>query len=121
MLSDRIGRRRTLSIGYFAHVLSCLGFAFLGTLASFIILFAVYGFSFALVEGNQRAFASVFVGENLRGTALGAFHTAIGISTLIASILAGILWNFSPKLTFLYGAAMGLVAAISIGSIERNV
>jgi MFS family permease len=121
ILSDRIGRRRTLRIGYFAHVLSCLGFAFLGTLASFIILFAVYGFSFALVEGNQRAFASVFVGENLRGTALGAFHTAIGISTLIASILAGILWNFSPKLTFLYGAAMGLVAAISIGSIERKV
>ncbi len=121
ILSDRIGRRRTLRLGYLAHVLSCLGFALLGTLASFIILFAVYGFSFALVEGNQRAFASVFVEENLRGTALGAFHTAIGISTLIASIFAGILWNFGPKLTFFYGAVMGLVAAISIGFIERKM
>ncbi|MDH5174371.1 MAG: MFS transporter, partial [Elusimicrobiota bacterium] len=121
ILSDKIGRRRTLRIGYLAHVLSCLGFALLGTLASFIIMFAIYGFSFALVEGNQRAFASVFVEENLRGTALGAFHTAIGISTLIASVLAGILWNLSPRLTFFYGATMGLVAAISIGSIGKKM
>ncbi len=121
LLSDKIGRRRTLRIGYSAHVLSCLGFALLGTLASLIILFAIYGFSFALVEGNQRAFASVFVEENLRGTALGAFHTAIGISTLIASVLAGILWNVSPRVTFFYGAAMGLVAAISIGYVEKEV
>jgi len=121
ILSDKIGRRRTLRIGYLAHVLSCLGFALLGTLASFIIMFAIYGFSFALVEGNQRASASVFVEENLRGTALGAFHTAIGISTLIASVLAGILWNLSPRLTFFYGAAMGLVAAVSIGSIGKKV
>jgi len=121
MLSDRIGRRRTLRLGYLAHALSCLGFALTRTLTSFVILFAVYGFSFALVVGNQRAFASDFVEENLRGTALGAFHTAIGISTLIASIFAGILWNYSPKLTFSYGAVMGLVAAISIGSIERKL
>ena len=121
ILSDRIGRRRTLRLGYLAHVLSCVGFAVTRTLTSFIILFAVYGFSFALVEGNQRAFASIFVEENLRGTALGAFHTAIGISTLIASIFAGILWNFSPKLTFSYGAVMGLVAAISIGSIGKKL
>ncbi|MFB0526646.1 MAG: MFS transporter [bacterium] len=121
ILSDRIGRKRTLRLGYLAYGLSCVGFAVTRTLASFIILFALYGFSFALVEGNQRAFASVFVEENLRGTALGAFHTAIGISTLIASIFAGILWNFSPKLTFSYGAIMGLVAAISIGSIGKKL
>jgi len=121
MLSDRIGRRRTLRLGYLAYTFSCLGFALTRTLASFIILFALYGISFALVEGNQRAFASVFVEENLRGTALGAFHTAIGISTLIASILAGILWNYSPQLTFSYGAVLGLVAAVSIGYIGKKV
>ena len=121
MLSDRIGRRRTLKIGYFIYSLSCLGFALTRTLTSFIILFALYGISFALVVGNQRAFASDFVEENLRGTALGTFHTAIGISTLIASIFAGILWTYSPKLTFSYGAVLGLVAAISIGSIGKKM
>jgi len=100
MLSDRIGRRKTLRLGYFTYGLSCLGFALTRTLTSFIILFALYGISFALVVGNQRAFASDFVEENLRGTALGTFHTAIGISTLIASIFAGILWTYSAKLTF---------------------
>ena len=121
ILSDRIGRRRTLKIGYFIYSFSCLGFALTRTLTSFIILFALYGISFALVVGNQRAFASDFVEENLRGTALGTFHTAIGISTLIASIFAGILWTYSPQLTFSYGAVLGLVAAISIGSIEKKV
>ncbi len=121
MLSDRIGRRRTLKIGYFIYSLSCLGFALTRTLTSFIILFALYGISFALVIGNQRAFASDFVEENLRGTALGTFHTAIGISTLIASIFAGILWTYSPQLTFSYGAVLGLVAAISIGSVGKKV
>jgi MFS family permease len=121
MLSDIIGRRRTLRLGYFTYGLSCLGFALVRTLASFVILFALYGISFALVEVNQRAFASDFVGENLRGTALGTLHTAISISTLPASIFAGILWNYNPRLTFFYGAVLGLVAAISIGSIGKKL
>ncbi len=121
MLSDRIGRRKTLKLGYFVYSISCLGFALSRTLASFIILFALYGVSFALVEGNQRAFASVFVEENLRGIALGAFHTAIGISTLLASVFAGILWSYSPILTFSYGAVLGMVAAASIGYVEKKL
>lgn len=121
MLSDIIGRRRTLGLGYFMYGLSCLGFIFLKTLASFVILFALYGISFALVEGNQRAFASVFVEENLRGTALGTFHMAISISALIANIFAGILWTYSPKLTFSYGALLGLVACITVGSIGKKL
>jgi len=114
MLSDRIGRKRTLRLGYFVYGLSCLGFALTRTLASFVVLFALYGVSFALVEANQRAFASDFVGENLRGTALGTLHTAISVSTLPASLFAGILWNYNPTLTFFYGAVLALVAAIII-------
>jgi len=120
MLSDRIGRRSTLRLGYFMYGLACLGFALTRTLGSLIILFAFYGISFALVEGNQRAFASDFVGENLRGTALGTFHTAIGVSTLLGSIFAGILWRYSPALTFSYGAVLGLAAAIGIGTIRKT-
>lgn len=118
MLSDRIGRKKTLRLGYFVYGLSCLGFALTRTLTSFVILFALYGISFALVEANQRAFASDFVGENLRGTALGTLHTAISISTLPASFFAGILWNYNPTLTFFYGAVLALVAAITITFIK---
>jgi MFS family permease len=120
ILSDIIGRRRTLRIGYFIYSISCLGFVFVRTLAGFIILFAVYGISFALVEGNQRAFASVFVEENLRGTALGTFHMAISICALLANVFAGILWNYNPQLTFSYGALLGLVAGITIGSVGEK-
>jgi len=121
MLSDKIGRRSTLRLGYLAYGFLCFGFPFAVRLSSFVILFALYGISYALVEANQRAFASDFVEENLRGVALGAFHTAIGVSTLLSSILAGILWNYNPKLTFLYGALLGLASAISIGSIRKRL
>jgi len=121
ILSDRIGRRRTLRLGYFTYGLSCLGFALVRRVTSFVILFASYGISYALIEGNQRAFASDFVGENRRGIALGTLHTAISISTLPASIFAGILWNYDPRLTFLYGAILGLLSAVSIGSIGKKL
>ena len=110
-LSDRIGRRNVLIIGYSLFGVTCIGFALLQSMASFVILFALYGGFKALVDGTQRAYASDFVEPELRGTALGVFHTMTGIAALPASIIAGILGGYAPSATFLYGAAIGFLAA----------
>jgi MFS family permease len=110
-LSDRIGRRNVLIIGYSLFGVTCIGFALLQSISAFIILFALYGGFKALVDGTQRAYASDFVEPELRGTALGVFHTMTGIATLPASIIAGILGGYDPSATFLYGAAIGFLAA----------
>jgi len=121
ILSDKIGRKYTLAIGYAVYGLTCFGFIWAGSIISFILLFALYGLSFALIEGNQRAFAADFVDNDMSGTALGAFHTAISISTLPASLIAGILWNWTPQAPFLYGGILSLLAAISKKKKKSNL
>ncbi|MFH1260031.1 MAG: MFS transporter [Elusimicrobiota bacterium] len=114
ILSDKIGRRKVLTAGYLIYGLNCLGFVFSHSLFSFILLFALYGLSFALIEGNQRALASDLVEEEIRGTALGSFHLLISIAALLAGLLAGLLWNWNPKAPFIYAAILSLSAGVGI-------
>lgn len=112
ILSDKIGRRSVLSFGYLLFGLTCMGFAFSSSLFSLIILFALYGLFYATVEGNQRAFVSDFSPKELRGMALGTFHTITGLATLPSGIIAGALWGYiNPTATFLYGSVLGFLAA----------
>ena len=54
--------------------------------------------------------------EDLRGTAFGVFNFAGGIAMLIASVIAGGLWDaYGPAATFLAGAGFTVVALIAFG------
>lgn len=113
ILSDKIGRKKVLILGYLTFSITCLGFAFCHSFLAFIMFFALYGLFMALIDGTQRAFASDLALKKLKATALGTFHTVISIATLPASLIAGYLWQFiSPEATFLYGASMGILAMI---------
>ena len=115
MLSDRVGRGRVLSVGYVLFGVMCLGFMISNSVYSFTLLFIMYGLFKASVDAVQRAYVSDLAPEGLRGTALGTFHASIGLATLPASAIAGILWDkVSPEATFLYGAALGLLASLSL-------
>jgi MFS family permease len=56
--------------------------------------------------------------ESLRGTAFGVFHLVSGILMLVASVLAGVLWErLGAPATFLAGAAftsLGLAAMLVV-------
>ena len=111
-LSDRIGRKKVLLMGYGLFSATCLGLALAREWPELVLLFALYGGFRALTDGTQRALVSDLVPAEVRGTALGAFHTAAGLTALPAGLLAGALWQLAPRWTFFYGAAMGLTAAI---------
>jgi len=111
-LSDRIGKRRVLISGYLLFSVTCLGFAFFDSLLAFLVLFPLYGVVYAMVDGNQRAFVSDLSTEDLRATALGTFHTMIGIIALPASLIAGVLWTITPTLTFLFGSSVSIISVI---------
>ena len=112
ILSDRIGRRKVIVLGYFLFSLTSLAFAFLNSLTAFIVLFALYGIVHALIEGNQRAYVADLSSEKLRATALGTFHTINGLIALPASLLAGYLWQINPTITFVYGFAISIISVI---------
>ncbi|MEE8168123.1 MAG: MFS transporter [Candidatus Hydrothermarchaeales archaeon] len=113
ILSDRIGRERVLILGYSTFGVMCLGFAYLSAFSGLIILFILMGVVFALVDGNQRAFVSDLAEGDMKGTALGTFHAAISLATLLASLIAGFLWEYvGAGATFIYGSGMAFLAAL---------
>ncbi|MDD5455308.1 MAG: MFS transporter [Candidatus Ratteibacteria bacterium] len=121
MLSDKIGRKTVLFIGYGLFGLVCLGFIFAKSLISLVILFLLFGLNYALVESNERAFVSDLAPEAIRGTALGTFHMLISFVALPGGFIAGYLWDISTTYTFIYGAIISLlvISSFSVFSIKN--
>jgi MFS family permease len=58
---------------------------------------------------------------HLRGTAFGFFNLASGIAMLIASVLAGLLWeSLGPGATFYAGAMFALAALLMLALQGRR-
>jgi MFS family permease len=108
-LSDRIGRKKVLIMGALLLSLVCSGFLVFSSLWIFMILFVLYGMVYASMIGTQRAFVSDLSPNNARATALGAFQTCTGIASIIAGILAGILFDINPSYLFVYGITLSLI------------
>ena len=56
ILSDKVGRKPILLIGYFMFGLTSFGLIFTKDLSILIIVFVLYGIFFAMIDGVQRAF-----------------------------------------------------------------
>jgi MFS family permease len=112
-LSDRVGRRSLILVGWAIYAAVYLGFAAASHPLQIWALFLVYGVYFGLTEGVEKAFVADLVPEHLRGTAYGVFNFAIGVGAFPASAIMGLLWeHFGPAVAFTYGAALALLAAI---------
>jgi MFS family permease len=112
-LSDKIGRIKTLTIGWAAFALVYLGFA-ITTHAGFIwLLYGFYGIYYATNEGVSRAMLADIVPSENRGKAFGIYGMTIGLAALPASFLAGILWDkFGAAVPFYFGSTMALAALV---------
>jgi MFS family permease len=113
-LSDKIGRKTLLVLGYFTYGIVYVGFA-LTTQTSLWLLFAVYGIYIAFTEGVEKAFVSEIAPQDLRATLIGLHATFTGIGLLPASIFAGFLWDvFGAQAPFFFGGGMGALAAVAL-------
>jgi len=111
-LSDRIGRRGVMILAWMVYGLVYLGFAFASKNYHIWLLFFIYGLYFGLAEGTERAWVADLVEESKRGTAYGAYHFFIGVATLPASLLMGLIWKtIGVQWAFSFGAVMALIAA----------
>jgi len=121
VLSDRLGRRRVIAVGWAIYALVYLGFALASSLWQIWLLFACYGVYYGVVEGVARAFVADLVPEEKRGTAYGLYHGVVGITLLPASLIAGWLWQaYSPAAPFYFGAALAFLAMVGIMGLVRE-
>ena len=121
VLSDRLGRRRVITLGWFIYALVYLGFALASNIWQVWLLFACYGIYYGIVEGVARAFVADLVVEAKRGTAYGLYHGVVGLTLLPASLIAGWLWDVvNPAAPFYFGAALAFLAMLGMMALIRE-
>ena len=79
----------------------------------FSVLFgvALWGLHLGLTQGLLAAMVADTAPATLRGSAFGVFHFVTGLAALLASLVAGKLWDWrGPELTFYTGAFFAAVA-----------
>ncbi len=110
IVSDRLGRWRVITLGWTIYAGVYAGLAFTGAAGVWPLL-ALYGVYMALTDGVGKALVADHAPREKRGTALGIFHMASGLVTLLASLVAGLLWDtIGPSATFGVGAMSALLA-----------
>jgi MFS family permease len=114
-LSDRLGRGGLLAVGVACLIVADLILA-LGMSVAFVMLGVVFwGLHMALTQGVLASVVADTAPADLRGTAFGVFNFAGGVAMLVASVLAGGLWDaYGPSATFLAGAGFTAVALIGL-------
>jgi len=113
-LSDRIGRKTLLVLGYLTYGIVYIGFAITTPIALWG-LFGFYGIYIALTEGVEKAFVSDIAPKDMRATLIGLHATFTGVGLLPASVFAGFLWDtFGASAPFYFGGGMGVLAAAAL-------
>ncbi|MGD8319826.1 MAG: MFS transporter [Gemmatimonadota bacterium] len=118
-LADRVPRKWVVLGAWCVYALVYLGFALARTTTHVVVLFAVYGVYMGAVAGASKALVADLVEPERRGTAYGTYHAVIGLMSLPASLLAGLLWQgfagwagLGPAAPFAFGAAAAGVASL---------
>jgi MFS family permease len=111
-LSDRLGRRQVIFIGWLLYALVYLGFAVASSAQALVAWFLVYGVFFALTEGAEKALVADLAPVEKHGVAFGLYNTALGVGALTASVVFGLLYErFGAPVAFGTGAALAGAAA----------
>ena len=118
-LADRVPRKRVVAGAWGLYALVYLGFALADTTVHVTVLYLLYGIYHGLAAGAAKALVADLVPAERRGTAYGGYAAAIGLATLPASVMAGVLWEglfgwqgFGAAAPFVFGAIMAGVSAV---------
>lgn len=114
-LSDRLGRKKLLLFAFIIFFITYLGFALTRNLLLIAILFVLYGMFQGIFRAVGKVFATDFVPHTLRASGIGWYSTTVGLLQLIASVVAGLLWDHvGHAAVFLYGAVFAVAGSIAL-------
>lgn len=111
-IADRVGRKRTLVVGWLLYAAFYGAAPFVTTPLAFALLVIAYGAYYGLAEGSERALLAELAPPSMRGRAFGAMHAVTGLAVLPANLLFGALYTRHVALAFGVSAACAACAAL---------
>ena len=120
-LSDQMSHMRLLALGLLVLIAADLVLATNDHWGVVLLGVALWGLHLGMTQGLLATMVADTAPADLRGTAYGFFNLAGGLAMLIASVLAGFLWDqFGASFTFYAGAMFCGVALMGLTLYQRR-
>ena len=113
VLSDHFGRESLIIAGFIVLIAADIALALATDLSHVMAGIVLWGLYLGFTQGVLTAFVADTAPAELRGTAFGVFNLVSGIALLLASAIAGLLWDqFGPAAPFLASAILASTALV---------
>ncbi|MEM5793479.1 MAG: MFS transporter [Candidatus Aenigmatarchaeota archaeon] len=114
-MSDRIGRKKVVTISYMIFGLMCIGFILLRNLAGLMILFILYGLHLGSYIPAQKALVAELSPKESIASGIGVYQMIVGLCALPGSFIAGLLWdNFGMYFPLYFSIGLTLVSVVML-------
>ena len=121
-ISDRASRTMILVFGLLMLLVADLVLAFSTGMTAVAVGAVLWGLHMGFTQGLLAALVADTAPVELRGTAFGVFNLITGVALLLASVIAGGLWDIAgPRGTFLAGAAFAVMTLIGLLPIRGRL
>jgi MFS family permease len=121
VLSDRLGRRLVIGGGWTIYAVVYAAFAVSTSPWVLVAWFLLYGLYYGLSEGTERALVADLAPASRRGAAFGIYNGVIGVGSLAASVVFGLVWKArGAAAAFGLGAALALVATVLLFAVIES-
>ncbi|MXS80045.1 Predicted arabinose efflux permease, MFS family [Nitrosomonas eutropha] len=118
-LSDRISHKILLALGLFVLIVADLVLAIDAHWMTVLVGVALWGIHMGMTQGLLATMVANAAPVDLRGTAYGFFNLISGIAMLIASVVAGLLWD-QMGASFTFYASAGFCGITLIALVKRG-
>lgn len=114
-LSDRMSHTKLLAWGLIVLIAADLVLATNDHWTTVLVGVALWGVHMGMTQGLLATMVADTAPADLRGTAFGLFNLVSGVALLIASVVAGLLWDqLGASFTFYTGAGFCVIALMAL-------
>ncbi len=114
-LSDRISHTWLLALGLAVLIGADVVLAYSNQWTWVWLGASLWGLHMGITQGLLATMVAGAAPADLRGTAFGFFNLVSGVALLVASAVAGLLWDqFGAPQTFIAGAVFGAIAMLAV-------
>lgn len=121
-LSDQMSHMKLLALGLLVLIAADLVLAMNDRWGAVLLGVGLWGLHMGMTQGLLATMVADTAPADLRGTAYGFFNLTSGLAMLIASVLAGFLWDqFGASFTFYAGAVFCGIAVTGLTLYQLKI